>query len=170
MFGSTGVDTVRYCITNFVTNADILLLQKKKKKKKKRKGGQWHTGGEGWRGLRDKMPNSSSSSVICQTTTGPQPLPKRFLHLMRSRASSFKREYPLLSPRSSSNCLRLLPRLLVTSIRPFIFPSITSFRRQFNKENYDRSASKFKSIPGSVTFARTFVLSSGGNGIVCKCM
>jgi hypothetical protein len=70
------------------------------------------------------------SSVICHTT-GPQPLPKRFLHLMRSRASSFKWEYPLLSLRSSSNFLRLLPRLLVTSIRPFIFPSITSFRRQF---------------------------------------
>jgi hypothetical protein len=35
---------------------------------------------------------------------------------MRARASSFKSEYPLLSPRSSSNCLRLLPRLLVTSI------------------------------------------------------
>jgi hypothetical protein len=58
-------------------------------------------------------------------------LPKRFLHLMRSRASSFNWEYPLLSPTSSSNCLLLLPRLLVTSIRPFIFPSITSFRRQF---------------------------------------
>jgi hypothetical protein len=29
------------------------------------------------------------SSVICQTT-GPKPLPKRFLHLMPSRASSFK--------------------------------------------------------------------------------
>jgi hypothetical protein len=70
------------------------------------------------------------SSVICHTT-GLQPLPKRFLHLMRSRASSFKWEYPLLSPRSSSNFLRLLPRLLVTPIRPFIFPSITSFRRQF---------------------------------------
>jgi hypothetical protein len=70
------------------------------------------------------------SSVICHTT-GPQPLPKRFLHLMRSTASSFKWEYPLLSPRSSSNCLRLLPRLLVTSFRPCIFPSITSFRRQF---------------------------------------
>ena len=28
-------------------------------------------------------------SVICQTT-GPQPLPERFLHLMRSTASSFK--------------------------------------------------------------------------------
>jgi hypothetical protein len=70
------------------------------------------------------------SSVICQTT-GPQPLPKRFLHLMRSRAFSFKWQYPLLSPRTSSNCLRLLPRLLVTSIRPFIFPSLTSFRRRF---------------------------------------
>jgi len=31
---------------------------------------------------------SSSSSVICQTT-GPKPLPKRFLHVERSRASSF---------------------------------------------------------------------------------
>ena len=30
----------------------------------------------------------SSSSVICQTT-GPKPLPKRFLHTVRSRASSF---------------------------------------------------------------------------------
>ena len=29
-----------------------------------------------------------SSSVICQTT-GPKPLPKRFLHLVRCRASSF---------------------------------------------------------------------------------
>jgi hypothetical protein len=70
------------------------------------------------------------SSVNCQTT-GPQPLPQRFLHLMRSRASSFKSAYPLLSPRSSSRFLRLLPRLLLTSIRPCNFPSITSFRRQF---------------------------------------
>ena len=70
------------------------------------------------------------TSVICQTT-GPQPLPKPFLHLMRSRASSFKWEYPLLSSRSSSNFLRLLPRLLVTSIFPCIFPSIICFRRQF---------------------------------------
>ena len=31
---------------------------------------------------------SSSSSVICQMT-GPKPLPKRFLHIVRSRASSF---------------------------------------------------------------------------------
>ena len=32
--------------------------------------------------------SSSSSSVICQTT-GPKPLPKWFLHIVRSRASSF---------------------------------------------------------------------------------
>ena len=62
--------------------------------------------------------SSSSSSLICQTT-GPKPLPKRFLHTVRSRASSFNSQYPLLSLRSSSNFLRLLPRLPVTSIPPF---------------------------------------------------
>ena len=72
----------------------------------------------------------SSSSVICQTT-GPKPLPKRFLHIVRSRASSFNWQYPLLSLRSSSTFLRLLPRLLVISICLFIFPSITCRRRQF---------------------------------------
>jgi len=35
-------------------------------------------------------------SVFCLTTR-PKPPPKRFLHKVRSRASSFKREYPLLS-------------------------------------------------------------------------
>ena len=74
--------------------------------------------------------SSSSSSVICQTT-GPKPLPKRFLHIVRSRASSFNWQYPLLSLRSSSSFLRLLLRLLVTSICPFIFPSIICFTRQF---------------------------------------
>ena len=69
-------------------------------------------------------------SVVC-LTTGPKPLPKRFLHIVRSKTSSFKWEYPLLSLGSSSSFLRLLPRLLVTSISPFIFPSITCFRRQF---------------------------------------
>jgi len=74
--------------------------------------------------------SSSSSSVICQST-GPKPLPKRFLHIVRSRASCFNWQYPLLSLRSSSSFLHLLPRLLVTSICPFIFPSITCCRRQF---------------------------------------
>jgi hypothetical protein len=61
-------------------------------------------------------------SVFC-LTTGSKPPPKRFLHIVRSRVSSFKREYPLLSLRSSSSFLRFLPRLLVTSISPFISPS-----------------------------------------------
>ena len=69
-------------------------------------------------------------SVFC-LTTGPKPPPKRFPHIVRSRASSFKWQYPLLSLGSSSSFLRLLPRLLFTSIYPFIFPSITCFRRQF---------------------------------------
>ena len=74
--------------------------------------------------------SSSSSSVICQTK-GPKPLPKRFLHIVRSRASSSNWQYPLLSLRSPDSFLRLLPRLLVTSICLFIFPSITCCRRQF---------------------------------------
>ena len=72
----------------------------------------------------------SSSSVICQTT-GPKPLAKWFLHIVRSRASFFNSQYPFLSLRLSSNFLHLLPCLLVTSICPFIFPSITCFRRHF---------------------------------------
>ena len=42
-------------------------------------------------------------SVFC-LMTGPKPPPKRFLHIVRSRASSFKWEYTLLhrSSRSSS--------------------------------------------------------------------
>ena len=79
---------------------------------------------------RKKRTFSSSSSVICQTT-GPKILPKWFLHIVRSIASSFNWQYPLLSLRSSSSSLRLLSRLLVTSVCPFIFPSITYCRRQF---------------------------------------
>jgi hypothetical protein len=68
--------------------------------------------------------------VVC-LTTGPKPLPKRALHIVRSRASSFKSEYPLLSLRSSSSFLCLLPHLPVTSIPPCIFSSVTHRRRQF---------------------------------------
>ena len=64
-------------------------------------------------------------------TTGPKPLPKPALHTVRSRASSFKWQYPLPYLRSSSSFLHLLSRLLVTSIPHFIFPSITPCRRQF---------------------------------------
>ena len=67
--------------------------------------------------------------VVC-LTTGQKPLPKRAVHTVRSSTSSFKWEYPLLSLMSSSSFLRLLPRLPVTWIPLFIFPSITSYRRQ----------------------------------------
>jgi hypothetical protein len=68
--------------------------------------------------------------VVC-LTTGPKPLPKRAVRIVRSRASSFKWEYPLLSLRSSNSFLRLLPCLPFTSIPPCIFPSVTRCRRQF---------------------------------------
>ena len=74
--------------------------------------------------------NSFIHSVF-YLTTGPNPPPKRFLHTVRSTASSFKWKYPLLSLRSSSSFLCLLSCLLVTSISSFIFPLITCFRRQF---------------------------------------
>jgi len=71
--------------------------------------------------------------VVC-LTTGPKLLPKRALHIVRSRASSFNWQYPLLSLRSSSSFLRLLPRLPLTSIPPFIFPSVTRCRRHFQRK------------------------------------
>jgi len=83
-----------------------------------------------WMAVTCRRYHSFIHSVFC-LTTGPKPPPKRCLHIVRSRASSFEWEYPLLSLRSSSNFLRFLPRLLATSISPFIFPSITCFRRQF---------------------------------------
>jgi hypothetical protein len=51
--------------------------------------------------------------------------------MVRSRAFSYKWEHPLLSLTSSSILLRLLPRLPVTYIPPFIFSSITCCRKQF---------------------------------------
>jgi hypothetical protein len=52
-------------------------------------------------------------SVVCLKT-----LPKRVLHRMRSNAFSFNFQYPLVSLRSFSSCLRLLTRGAVTSILP----------------------------------------------------
>jgi hypothetical protein len=75
-------------------------------------------------------PHSSIHLAVC-LTTGPKPLPNRALHIVRSRASSFRCEYPLPSLRSTSSFLRLLPHLPVISNPPFIFPSITCCRRQF---------------------------------------
>jgi hypothetical protein len=64
--------------------------------------------------------HSFTHSVVC-LTTDPLPLPNRVLHIMRASASSFNFQYPSFFLRSSNGCLRLLPRLLVTFIVPFIF-------------------------------------------------
>jgi hypothetical protein len=63
--------------------------------------------------------------------TGPQPLPKRVLHRLRSSASSFNFQYPLFSLGSSRSCLRLLQRLSATALLTSVFPSITCSSRQF---------------------------------------
>jgi hypothetical protein len=65
--------------------------------------------------------------VVC-LTKGTKPLPKRALHIVRSRDSSFKWEYPLLSLRSSSTSSSSSSCYFYP---PFIFPLITLCRRQF---------------------------------------
>ena len=82
--------------------------------------------------LSDSHKNYSLNRSLIQSLvylmTRPQPLPKRLLHKVRSSASSFNFHCPLVSFRSSSTHLRLLP---VTSIPPSTFPSIMCFKRQF---------------------------------------
>ena len=89
----------------------------------------------------------------------PKALLKPALHLLRSRASSFKWEYPLLSLMTSSSFLRLLPRLSVTSIPPFIFPSITHCRGQFLHEMWPIHLA-FRLILSCRIFLCSFTLSN----------
>jgi len=103
--------------------------------------------------------SSFHHSVFC-LTTGQKPPPKRFLHIVRSTASSFKWEYPLLSPRSSSSFLRLIPRLLVSFIPPFTFRYITRFRRQFQRKMWPiqlafRFLTSFRIFLCSLTLSNT---------------
>ena len=67
-------------------------------------------------------------SAVCLTTC-PQPIPKQVLHRVRSGASPFNSQYPPFSLRSSKSYLLLLPRLRVTYILPFTFPSTACFRK-----------------------------------------
>ena len=89
---------------------------------------------------------------------GPKPLPKWFLHIVWTRASSFNWQYPLLSLRSSSSFLRLL-RFLVTSICPFIFPSITCCRRQFLRKMWSNQLA-FRFLISCRTFLCLLTLSN----------
>ena len=79
------------------------------------------------------FPEIIHHSVVC-LTTGPKPLPKPALYIVRSRASSFKWEYPLLFLRSSNSFLRLLPCLPVNSIPPCIFPPPCTLEKSIKVE------------------------------------
>ena len=67
--------------------------------------------------------------IVCLTTV-PQPLPKRVLSGVRSSASSFSLQCPLLSLSSFSSCLRLLLRLTFNFFLPYI-SFVKEFSRQF---------------------------------------
>ena len=69
--------------------------------------------------------------LVVSIKTGPKPPPKPALHIVRSRASSFKWEYPLLSLRTSVASYVFF-HVFLSLLSPFsIFPSITRCRRQF---------------------------------------
>ena len=64
-------------------------------------------------------------SFSVRLTTHPQPFAQRVLHRVRSSASASNFHYPRISLRSSSSCLRLLPRLpLILSLFLFSFSSV----------------------------------------------
>ena len=73
---------------------------------------------------------------IVLLATGPCALQQRVPRRMRSNVSCLKFQYYFFVLRSSSSCLGPLPRLLVYSILPSIFPSIKWFRRQFPCKNW----------------------------------
>jgi hypothetical protein len=78
--------------------------------------------------------------AVC-LATGPKLLPQRFLHIGRSRTSSFNFQYLTVSLTPSSSYLRLLPRLPV----PYTFSSITCFIRQFLRKMWPSSYPSFVS-------------------------
>jgi hypothetical protein len=57
-------------------------------------------------------------------------------HTVRSSASPFNLQYPLVFLRSSNRCLRLHFRISTTFILPSIFPSMTYFRSQFLRKTW----------------------------------
>ena len=65
----------------------------------------------------------------CCITTGPQPLPKSVLHTVRSSASSFNLQYPILAQGHSVAAYHFY--FVFPSLLPSIVPSKTYFRKQF---------------------------------------
>jgi hypothetical protein len=78
-----------------------------------------------------------TSPATCTSLFGSLPydasiaVPQRLLHRGQCSNYSLNFQYPLISLRPSSSCLRLLPYLPITAILPSTFLSITCFRRQF---------------------------------------
>jgi len=60
---------------------------------------------------------------------------ERVPHIVRSSASSFSFYCPLVSLKSSSICLRLLPHISIPSLLPSTFPSVTCFKTHFLRQN-----------------------------------
>ena len=103
------------------------------------------------------MPVCSLHSFIhsfIHLTTCPHRLSKRVRYKVQSCAYSFSFQYPLLPLRSSSSCLRLLPRPPVTSVLPSIFTSIPCIRRQFLRKMWPNQSALLLFI------ARTIILPS----------
>jgi hypothetical protein len=76
--------------------------------------------------LHPALTHWKTHSIICRRKG-----PKRVLHTVRNSVSSFNFHYPGTSWRSSRSSLRLLPRLPLTSVFLFFFPSVMCFIRQF---------------------------------------
>jgi len=74
-------------------------------------------------------------SVVCRTTA-PQPPPKRVLHGVRSNASSFNCQHPLVSLRSPSSCLHLIPRVPVAYNLLCTYVSVTCFRQLLPRKKW----------------------------------
>ena len=75
--------------------------------------------------------NRSSAAQTIEDGVCASPRIATSYNFLVGKVPEGSQEYPLLSLRSSSSFLCPLPRLPVTSIPPFIFPSITRCRRQF---------------------------------------
>ena len=72
-----------------------------------------------------KFKNHAVWRQVCQSRL------QRVLHKLRTGASFFKFHYLHLSLRSPGSYLHIPPCLLVTSVLPFNFLTITCFKRQF---------------------------------------
>ena len=84
------------------------------------------------------IPSAASIlSVLCLTC--PRTLQKRVPHILRSGASLFNSQHPLISLRQSSTCSLLLPRLPVTTILLYIIPPVTRFSEGSSYAKSDQS-------------------------------